>query len=60
MTILSIYNIKGNEVGKLINDYKPTGSYSIIWNGNDYPSGIYFIVLITEYSITKEKIILLK
>ena len=60
MTILSIYNIKGNEVGKLINEYKPAGSHSIIWNGNDYPSGIYFIILITEYSITKEKIILLK
>jgi hypothetical protein len=47
---LSIYNIKGQLVKTLVNDIKPTGEHSIIWDGRDsndkrVGSGIYFYKL---------------
>lgn len=47
---LSIYNLIGKEVVKLIDEEQITGEYQVIWNGNDnnrkeVSSGIYLAVL---------------
>ncbi len=47
---LSIFNMLGQEVRTLVNDYKPIGSYQAIWdgrdnNGNVMPTGHYFYKL---------------
>ncbi|MCK4652993.1 MAG: T9SS type A sorting domain-containing protein [Candidatus Cloacimonetes bacterium] len=47
---LSIYNIKGQIVKILVNDYKVIGKHSVIWNGRDsdnkqVSSGSYFYKL---------------
>lgn len=44
---LSIYNMKGQRIYILTQEYKPTGKHVIYWNcdyksGNPVPSGIYF------------------
>ncbi len=44
---LSIYNIKGQEIKKLVNEFQTAGEYTIKWNGLDknglkVASGIYF------------------
>jgi flagellar hook assembly protein FlgD len=50
---LSVYNITGQEVAKLVNDMnKRTGTYTYIWdgaynNGCMAPSGFYFCKLKT-------------
>ncbi|MCB5230193.1 MAG: FG-GAP-like repeat-containing protein [Candidatus Cloacimonas sp.] len=62
---LTIYNIKGQEVTRLVEDNLNAGSHSIIWNGKDssgvsLSSGVYMIKLASgKYSATN-KILLLK
>ena len=41
---ISIYDIKGNLVSKLLNNKKMTpGSYTMEWNANSFSSGIYIV-----------------
>ncbi len=62
--ILSIYNIKGQQVKTLTDDHYEKGEHSIIWNGKDsnnkvVSSGIYFCKLkVGNYSKTKKMILL--
>jgi len=45
---LKIYDVLGNEVATLIDEYKPTGSYEVEWNASGLPSGVYFYQLKTK------------
>ena len=53
---IEIYNIKGQKVKSLINDYQQAGNHNIIWNGKDdngheVSSGIYLYKMeVGEYS----------
>jgi hypothetical protein len=47
---LSIFNMMGQEVRMLVNEFKPVGSYQVTWdgrdnNGNAIPTGQYFYKL---------------
>ena len=47
---LSIYNVLGQEVRRLINAYQPTGIYQLVWDGRDdagniLPTGTYIYKL---------------
>ncbi|MBD3234604.1 MAG: T9SS type A sorting domain-containing protein, partial [candidate division Zixibacteria bacterium] len=44
-TKLEIYDLMGRKVEVLVDEYKVTGDYSVIWNAENYPSGIYFCKL---------------
>jgi hypothetical protein len=62
---LIIFDMLGNKITELINEYKSTGKYKIKWeakesNGNSIPSGIYFARLQTEQNHKTIKIILMK
>lgn len=62
---LGIYNIKGELVKTLVNDVKPAGNHSLIWNGKDntgraVSSGIYFCKLQAGKVSDTAKMILLK
>lgn len=62
---LTIYNIKGQLVKTLVNEIKPPGEHSIIWNGRDdsdksVSSGIYFYKLKSDNFEKTRKMILLK
>jgi len=57
---LKIYNIKGNLVDVLLDQVIFSGTNSIQWNGQNIPSGIYFIHLVTDKGIQTQKILLLK
>ena len=35
----------GNDVAKLVNEEKPVGSYEVVFNADNLPSGIYFLRL---------------
>ena len=63
---LKIYDVLGQEVRTLVNENKPAGAYSVIWNGNDnsgrqVSSGVYFysLELDNNFSLTR-KLLLLK
>ena len=57
---LGIYNIRGQKITVLAEGYTWPGWYSSTWNGTNFPSGIYFVILNNQYSIIRRKIILLK
>ncbi|MFH1212638.1 MAG: T9SS type A sorting domain-containing protein [Candidatus Neomarinimicrobiota bacterium] len=57
---LRIYNVLGQEVTTLLDEMKTPGSYSITWEAENEPSGIYFYRLQAgDYSETK-KILLIR
>ncbi|MFN7015421.1 MAG: T9SS type A sorting domain-containing protein, partial [Bacteroidia bacterium] len=59
-TVLKVYDVLGNEVATLVNEYKPVGSYEVEFNASKLSSGTYFYRLTAgEYSETK-KLILIK
>jgi hypothetical protein len=39
---LKIFDMLGREIETIINGPKPAGRYTINWNANSFPSGIYF------------------
>ena len=57
---LKIYDVLGNEVATLVDEYKPAGSYEIEWNASGLPSGVYFYRLQAGEFIETKKMILMK
>jgi hypothetical protein len=71
---LKVYDVLGNEVATLVDEYKPAGSYEVEFNSSsgirDLASGIYFYQLLVsalqskdgkaENYIETKKMILLK
>ena len=57
---LKIYDVLGNEVATLANEYKPAGAYEIEWDASEFPSGVYFYQLKTENYFETKKMILTK
>ena len=55
---LKIFNLAGQQIVTLVNDYQTAGEYQIKWNANGLPSGIYFYKLqSSEYTKTKKLIL---
>jgi len=40
--ILNVYDILGNKVATLVNEFKPAGSYEVEFNASTLSSGVYF------------------
>lgn len=60
MITLSLYDVSGNLLQKLINEFQPEGSYMLEFRSEDYPPGIYFydMKIDTERIHTKCMVIL--
>ena len=43
-----IFDLSGKKVESLINEPQAPGYYSINWNADRYPSGIYFVKIIAR------------
>ncbi len=39
---IKVYDVLGREVAALVNEQKPPGEYSVQWNAEGMPSGVYF------------------
>lgn len=64
-TTIDIYNILGQKVISLINDYKRPGEYQVIWNGrnnhgSEVSSGVYFYRLRSGNFVDSKKMLLLR
>jgi len=57
---LKIFDLLGNEVKTLVNEYRPAGEYETELDGTGLPSGVYFCQLRTENYIKTIKMLLLK
>jgi hypothetical protein len=60
MVHLNIYNLQGQKVEVLKDAFTLPGHYSVIWNGTNHPSGLYFVILHSSKSIVKQKMMLIK
>ena len=57
---LSLYDIRGNEVGNLVNKTLSPGTYEINWTAENLSSGIYFYKFETDEFISTKKMTLIK
>ncbi|NWG27489.1 MAG: T9SS type A sorting domain-containing protein [Ignavibacteriaceae bacterium] len=57
---IKIYDVLGNEVATLVDEYKPAGSYEVEWDAINYPSGVYFYRLQAGSLVETKKLILMK
>jgi len=58
--LLKLFDLKGEEVKTLTNDFYGTGNHQILLNSNNFASGIYFISIKTENFYLTRKITLIK
>jgi len=57
---IRIFDIQGKEFNVLVNQLVNPGSYQIVWNAGNNPSGIYFYRIETEYFAETKKMVLIK
>ncbi len=57
---LEIYNLLGNKVATLVNEKKSPGDYQVVWQADQYSSGLYFYRLATGDLTLVRKMVLLK
>ena len=58
--ILTVYNILGQKIATLVNTKQTPGKYTVLFNGSDLSSGVYFYRLRAGDFIATKKMILLK
>ena len=57
---LIVYDLLGKEITKLVNEYKSSGSYEVVFDGSNLSSGVYFYTLKSGAYVETRKMILLK
>ena len=57
---LSVYDLQGRLVEKLMIGYMEAGYYEIQWNAGTAASGVYFLRLVTPEQAITQKMILMK
>ncbi|HGY56783.1 MAG TPA: T9SS type A sorting domain-containing protein [Caldithrix abyssi] len=58
---LNVYDILGKKVAQLVSAFQSPGEYTIHWNAQNFPAGVYFYTLTTDKGFSKtRKMILLK
>jgi hypothetical protein len=58
--VLKVFDVLGNEVATLVDEYKPAGSYEVEFNGSELSSGIYYYKLTTDFFSDVKKMLILK
>jgi photosystem II stability/assembly factor-like uncharacterized protein len=57
---LKIFNPLGEEIEILIEESKETGTYEVVWNAEELPSGVYFYKIQAGDYVDTKKMVLLK
>jgi len=57
---LKIYNLVGQEIKTIVNDFQQPGEYSVQWTVEDVPSGIYFYQLNAMNFCATKKLVVIK
>jgi len=58
--LLSIYDIKGREILRLVDESMAAGSHQINWDASSYASGIYFVGIHSNDKSLSQKLVLIK
>ncbi len=59
-TLLSVYDLLGHEVARLVNQQLQPGSYAADWDASAYPSGVYYYKLKSGSFTETKKMVLIK
>jgi photosystem II stability/assembly factor-like uncharacterized protein len=57
---LIVYDVLGNQIENLISKYQSAGNYKVNWDGQHFPSGIYYYQLKAGKYTDSKKMILLR
>jgi hypothetical protein len=57
---LSVYDILGNKISTLIDEFRPAGNYEFNFDGSALSSGVYYYKLIAGNYIETKKMVLIK
>ncbi len=57
---IKIFDILGREVEVLVDEYKTTGSYQVVFNATKFASGVYFYQLRSGDFVETKKMVLMK
>jgi photosystem II stability/assembly factor-like uncharacterized protein len=57
---IKIYDILGNEVTTLVDEFKPAGNYEVEFNAELLSSGVYHYTMVTDNFVQTKKMMLLK
>ena len=57
---LTVFNVQGLEIRKLVNETKSPGYHEVRFDAADLPSGIYFVRLQTPAGKQSDRMVLLK
>lgn len=60
LVVIKIYDILGNEIKTLINENKPAGSYTVIFNASKLSSGVYIYRIAAGDFTASKKMTLIK
>jgi len=55
-----VYDLSGKQIEILINESQTPGYHSVNWDASSYPSGIYFIMMVSDNVTYTQKVILIK
>jgi len=59
-TILNVYDVLGREISTLVKEVKRPGTYTVEWNAQGLPSGVYFYRLQAGAFVQTRKLLLLR
>jgi hypothetical protein len=63
--LVKVYNLLGQEVKTLVNDFVPAGTYFVTWNGTNnlgrkVASGVYLYTLVSGKNVITKKMLLIR
>jgi len=57
---ITVYDVMGREVAGLVNGYHESGSYSAVWNAQNFPSGVYYYRISADNFSDVKRLLLIK
>jgi hypothetical protein len=57
---IRVFDILGNEIALLVDEFKYAGDYEVEFNAHKLPSGVYFYQLVTENIVITKKLVLIR
>ncbi len=57
---IKVYNLVGQVMETLVDDYKSAGFHTVSWDASSVPSGLYFITVESGEKVSTQKLVLMK
>ena len=57
---INVYDVRGRMVAELVSGMTEQGRYEVMWNADNYSTGIYFVQLVAGNTTKTQKIMLVK